>query len=161
MFGYPVLRSKPQRWIPELQFGYPPQKFFGIVLGETRNFSRKFWASQRQLCRKPGRYYINYPTTQKYEGFSKPHQHQKKNQKNPKIPCISPKVNVISPRVNLISPKVNVKYFRASWKNLKFFETSCWGSWSQGSQKYLTQNDYRTELHYSRIIFSKSCFLIA
>ena len=33
MFGYPVLRSKPQRWIPELRFGYPP----------LRNFPKSFW----------------------------------------------------------------------------------------------------------------------
>ena len=53
MFGYPVLRSKPQRWIPELRFGYPP----------LRHFSKSFWeklgicleslgGSQRQLCIK-------------------------------------------------------------------------------------------------------------
>ena len=42
-FGYPVLRSKPQRWIPELRFGYPPlRKISKIFLGKTRNFSRKF-----------------------------------------------------------------------------------------------------------------------
>ena len=33
MFGYPVLRSKPQQWIPELRFGYPP----------LRGISKSFW----------------------------------------------------------------------------------------------------------------------
>ena len=43
VFGYPVLRSKPQRWIPELRFGYPPLRSFPkSVLGKTRNSSRKF-----------------------------------------------------------------------------------------------------------------------
>ena len=53
MFGYPVLRSKPQWWMPELRFGYPP----------LRNFPKPFWeklgifleslgGSQRQLCIK-------------------------------------------------------------------------------------------------------------
>ena len=53
VFRYPVLRSKPQRWIPELPFGYPP----------LRNFPNSFWeklgmfldssgGSQRQLCIK-------------------------------------------------------------------------------------------------------------
>ena len=48
-----MLRSKPQRWIPELRFGYPP----------LRNFPKSFWeklgffleslgGSQRQLCIK-------------------------------------------------------------------------------------------------------------
>ena len=52
-FRYPVLRSKPQRWIPELRFGNPP----------LRNSSKSFWeklgifleslgGSQRQLCIK-------------------------------------------------------------------------------------------------------------
>ena len=53
VFGYPVLRFIPQRWIPELRFGYPP----------LRKFSKSFWEklglfleslgwSQRQLCIK-------------------------------------------------------------------------------------------------------------
>ena len=33
VFGYPVLRSKPQRWIPELRLGYP----------RLRNSSKLFW----------------------------------------------------------------------------------------------------------------------
>ena len=33
VFGYPVLRSKPRRWIPELRFGHPP----------LRNFPKSFW----------------------------------------------------------------------------------------------------------------------
>ena len=37
MFGYAVLRSKSQRWIPELRFGNPP----------LRNFSKSFWEKLR------------------------------------------------------------------------------------------------------------------
>ena len=34
---YPVLRSKPQWWIPELRFGYPP----------LRKFSKSFWENSK------------------------------------------------------------------------------------------------------------------
>ena len=46
---------------------------------------------------------------------------------SPRANLISPKVNLISPYVNVISPKVKVKYFEGIWKNVKFFEISCWG----------------------------------
>ena len=39
MFRYPLLRSKPQRWIPELRFGYPPLRNFQNRSG---NYSQKF-----------------------------------------------------------------------------------------------------------------------
>ena len=44
MFGYPVLRSKPQRWIPELRFGYPP----------LRNFPKSFWEKHRFFLERSG-----------------------------------------------------------------------------------------------------------
>ena len=42
MFGYPVLRSKPQRWITELRFGYPPLRNFPKSFWENSKFSQKF-----------------------------------------------------------------------------------------------------------------------
>ena len=53
MFGYPVLRSKPQRWIPKIAVWVPAaEKCFKIVLGETRNLSRKFRGdSSERGCR--------------------------------------------------------------------------------------------------------------
>ena len=53
MFGYPVLRSKPQRWIPELRFGYPPLKNFPKSFWENFGiFLESLGGSQRQLCIK-------------------------------------------------------------------------------------------------------------
>ena len=57
MIGYPVLRSKPQRWIPELGFGYPPLRIFsgsfweklGIFL-ESLGWSRRLVA-QNSHCK--------------------------------------------------------------------------------------------------------------
>ena len=57
MFGYPVLRSKPQRWIPELRFGYPPLRNFpksfweklGIFLESLGGSQRKLWIKTRPL----------------------------------------------------------------------------------------------------------------
>ena len=43
-FGYPELRSKPQRWIPELRFGYLP----------LRNFSKPFWEKLRNFLKSLG-----------------------------------------------------------------------------------------------------------
>ena len=52
-FGYPVLRSKPQRWIPELRFGYPPlRKFPKSFWEKLRIFLESLGGSQRQLCIK-------------------------------------------------------------------------------------------------------------
>ena len=57
-----MLRSKPQRWIPELRFGYPPlrnsPKCFWEKLG---NFLESFGGSQRQLCIKI-RPLLQYPS---------------------------------------------------------------------------------------------------
>ena len=50
VFGYPVLRSKPQRWIPELRFRYPPLRFFQNRSERTRIFLESLGWSQRQLC---------------------------------------------------------------------------------------------------------------
>ena len=51
VFGYPVLRSKRQRWIPELRFGYPLLRFFfKIALEELRIFLESLGWSQRKLC---------------------------------------------------------------------------------------------------------------
>ena len=55
--GYPVLRSKPQRWIPELQFGYPPLRNFpkpfweklGIFLESLGGSQRQLWIKTRPL----------------------------------------------------------------------------------------------------------------
>ena len=41
VFGYPVLRSKPQRWIPELRFGYPPREIFQNCSGKNSEFFSK------------------------------------------------------------------------------------------------------------------------
>ena len=57
MFGYPVLRSKPQRWIPELRFGYPPLRNFpksfweklGIFLESLEGSQRQLWIKTRLL----------------------------------------------------------------------------------------------------------------
>ena len=47
-FGYPVLRSKPWQWIPELRFGYPPpRKSFCEKLGGSLE---SLGLSERQLC---------------------------------------------------------------------------------------------------------------
>ena len=49
----PVLRSKPQWWIPELRFGYPPLRNFPKYLWEKlRIFLESLGGSQRQLCIK-------------------------------------------------------------------------------------------------------------
>ena len=64
VFGYPVLRSKPQRWIPELRFGYPPlrnfQKSFweklGIFLESLGGSQRQLWIKIRPLLKYPWEY---------------------------------------------------------------------------------------------------------
>ena len=38
---YPVLRSEPQRWIPELRFGYPPLRKFQNRSGRNSEFFSK------------------------------------------------------------------------------------------------------------------------
>ena len=52
VFGYPVLRSKPQCWIPELRFGYPPLRKFSTALfwEELGSLLKSLGGSQRQLC---------------------------------------------------------------------------------------------------------------
>ena len=53
VFGYPVLRSTPQRWIPELRFGYPPLTKFPKSFWEKLGiFLESLGGSQRQLCIK-------------------------------------------------------------------------------------------------------------
>ena len=44
----------------------------------------------------------------------------------------------MTPKVNVISPKVNVEYFKGILEELEVFEIFCWGSRSQGLQKYLS-----------------------
>ena len=43
VFRYPVLRSKPQRWIPELLFEYPPLRKFQNRSGRDSKFISKVW----------------------------------------------------------------------------------------------------------------------
>ena len=48
-----MLRSKPQRWIPELRFGYPPLRKFPKYFWEKLGiFLESLGGSQRQLCIK-------------------------------------------------------------------------------------------------------------
>ena len=53
--GIRVLRSKPQRWIPELRFGYPPlSKFFESFWEKLGISLESLGWSPRQLCIKTG-----------------------------------------------------------------------------------------------------------
>ena len=46
VFGHPSLRSKPQRWIPELRFGYPPlRKCLNRSGRNSKSFSKVYGKS--------------------------------------------------------------------------------------------------------------------